>query len=286
MAFAMPIAYSRLTHQKIIGSKGFVNSFANNVVVPDGPHTGNVTCTVLSAATPTTIAEGTGVTNAAVTVATALTFVDGQVTMTLKPSESKSFFTKPENIVRISENHADAFVYGATGSMIADMYAATPGLSKTLPDGQGNFYADGTAAEAHLNWQAFMALVAYCMSLQQTAKAEDFGIIAHYLTFGNMITLRSDSYKAIYDSSTSIWRFLGIPIYSTAYSTNFGAASRPAAFVYHKDAGAIVWDEPQLMGDGPMWHWDACLKWTTICPYGHALHNAALLGELLNLAAL
>lgn len=286
MAFVMPIAYSRLTHQKIIGSKGFVNSFANNVVVPDGPHTGNVTCTVLSAAAPTTIAEGTGVTNAAVTVATALTFVDGQVTMTLKPSESKSFFTKPENIVRIAENHADAFVYGATGSMIADMYGATPGLSKTLPDTQGNFATDGTAAEAHVNWQAFMALVAYVMSLQQTAQPGDFGIIAHYLTFGNIITLRSDSYKAFYDTAKGIWSFLGIPIYSTAYSTNFGAASRPAAFVYHRDAGAIVWDEPTLMGDGPMWHWDACLKWTTICPYGHALHNAALLGELLNLAGL
>ena len=287
MAFAMPISYARMTLQQIRGSGGFVNSFASNVIVPDGPHTGNVTCTVMSSPTLGTIAEGTQVTNLAVTVATALTFVDKQATMSLKPSQSKSFFTKPENLVSLARIHADAFVYDATGSMIADMYAATPGLSKTLPDGQGNMSTDGTAAEAHENWAAFMELVTYVMSLEQGANsADEFGIIAYYKTFGNMITLRSDSYRAIYDSATNMWRFLGIPIYSTSYATNFGAASRPAAFVYHRDAGAIVWDEPEIMGGGPMWHDDALIKWTTICPYGHALHNAALLGELLNLAAL
>jgi hypothetical protein len=286
MAFAMPISYSRMTLQQIIGSKGFVNSFAQNVIVPDGPHCGNVTCTVISSATPATIVESTMVSNLAVTVATALTFVDTQLTISLMPSQSKSFFTKPENLVTLAKNHADGFVYAATGAMIADMYAATPGLSVTLPDGQGNMKTDGTAAEGHENMSKLLSLIAYCMSHQQAASAEEFGIIMYQDTFANTITLRSDSYKAIYDSTNNIWRFLGIPIYVTSYATNFGAASRPAAFVYHRDAGAIVWDEPEIMGGGPMWHNDAMIKWTTICPYGHALHNTALLGELLNLAAL
>lgn len=286
MAFAMPIGYSAMTLEAIRGSKGFVNSFSQNVIVPDGAHSGNVTCTVIDVPVPGTIAEGTQVTNLAVTVATALTFVDKQVTMSLKPSQSKSFFTKPENLVALAQNHADGFVYDATGSMIADMYAATPGLSKTLPDGQGNMSTDGTVGEAHINWAAFMELVAYVMSMRQAGNADEFGIIAYNKTFGNMITLRSDSYRAIYDSATNVWRFLGIPIYSTNYATNFGVASRPAAFVYHRSAGAIVWDQPEIMGGGPMWHDDALLKWTTICPYGHALHNPTTLGELLNLAAL
>jgi hypothetical protein len=282
----MPISYGAMTLQQIRGIPGFVNSFSNSVIVPDGPRSGNVTATVISSPVPGTIAEGTPVTNLAVTVAVALEFIDKHVTMSLKPSQAKSFFTKPENLVTLAKNHADGMLYDATGSMIADMYAATPGLSVTLPDGQGNMGTDGTVGEAHENLSKLMELIAYVMSLQQAGKADEFGIICYNKTFGNLITLRSDNYRAIYDSATNIWRFLGIPIYSTSYSTNFGAASRPAAFVYHRDCGAILWDTPEIMGGGPMWHDDAMIKWTTIAPYAHKIINEALLGELLNLAAL
>jgi len=286
MAFAMPISYSTMVNQKIIGSKGFVNSFASVVDVPDGPHVGNVSCTVLSAAVPAAITEATMVTNLAVTVEVALTFVDTQVTMSLKPSQAKSFFTKPQNLAKLAKNHADGFVYAAGGAMLADMYAATPGFHEHLIDGQMNFYTDGTAAEAHLNIATLMAAVAYCMSTFQNAVPDDYGIIAYQTSFANIITLRSEQgYGAIFDSATNIWRFLGIPIYTTAYATDFGVASRPAAYVYHKEVGAIAWDEPVIMNGGPSWHNDAMIKWTTICPYGHAVINAALLAEIMNGAA-
>jgi hypothetical protein len=286
MAFAMPINYGALVLQQLRGIKGFINSFSQTVIVPDGPKSGNVTATVITSPVPGTISEGTQVTNLAVTVAVALTFVDKQVTMSLKPSQAKSFFTKPENLVTLAANHADGMEYDATGSMIADMYAATPGLSVTLPDGQGNLSHDGTVAEQAQNMAAIMELVAYVMSLQQGGSADQFGIICYNKTFGNLVALRGGSANAIYESSTNLWRYLGIPIYSTSYATDFGAASRPAAFVYHRDCGAILWDTPELMGGGPMWHDDAMIKWTTIAPYAHKIINEALLGELLNLAAL
>lgn len=287
MAFAMPVSYNQMTLQKIIGVKGFVSSFAEVVDVPDGAHVGNVTCTVLAAVVPATIAEGTPVSNQAVTVEVALTFVDSQATMSLKPSQAKSFFTKPVNLIKLAKNHADGFVYAATGAMIASMYAATPGKVVALTDGQGNLGTDGTAAEAHENMAKFMSLVAYVMSIYQGAPPDDFGIIAYADAYANLITLRSEQgYGAIFDSQANIWRFLGIPIYSTGYATNFGIASRAALYIYHKEVGAIAWDEPEIMGGGPMWHNDAMIKWTTICPYGHALINAVLLGELMNGAAL
>lgn len=287
MAFAMPISYSQMTQQKIIGVKGFVSSFADVVDVPDGPHCGNVTCTVLSAAVPATIVEATMVTNLAVTVAVALTFVDTQLTMSLMPSQAKSFFTKPANLVKLAKNHADGFVYAATGAMLAAMYAASPGKSVALTDSQGNLGTDGTAAEAHENMAKFMSLVAYVMSMYQNAPPDDFGIIAYADAYANLITLRSEQgYGAIFDSQQNIWRFLGIPIYSTSYATNFGVASRPCVYVYHKEAAAIAWDEPEIMGGGPMWHNDGMIKWTTICPYGLAVINVALLAELTNGAAI
>ena len=287
MAFAMPISYNKLLNQKVIGSKGFTSSFSQTVVVPDGPHVGNITVTVLSAAIPASISEGTQVTNLAVTVATALTFVDTQLTMSLMPSQSKSFFTKPENLMVLADNHADGFTYAAGGAMIADMWAATPGKSVTLPDGQGNMSTDGTVAEGHENISKLMELIAYIQTQSQPGTSvTDYGIIAYADTLANLVTLRSDSYKAIFDSATNMWTFLGIPIYVTQYATNFGVASRSAAFVYHREAGAIVFDEPMLIGGGPVWHDDAMLKWTSVCPYGHGLFNTELLGELLNLAAI
>lgn len=286
MAFAMPIQYSKMTHQKIIGTKGFVDSFSDVVDVPDGPHAGNVTCTVLQAAVPAAIVEGTQVTNLAVTTAVPLVFVDTQLTMSLKPSQAESYFTKPENLVKLSQNHADGFIYAAGGAMIADMYASTPGKSVTLTDGQSNMVTDGTVAEGHENMAKFMSLVAYCMSVRGNAPPEDFGIICYADAFANLITLRSDAgYGAIYDTAANIWRFLGIPIYSTGYATDFGQLSRPCIYVYHKEAGALAFDEPTIMGGGPMWHDDGMIKWTTIGPYGHALIEGDLLGEMLNAAA-
>jgi len=285
MAYTFPIYYGRLTHAQILSSKRLWTRCNNFIEIPEAAQAGAITCNVLTAGTATTVAEGTALANATANTQVAMTYVPKQVTHTLLPTQRASYFAKPENLERISENHADAISYSADGALIADMYAATPGLSVTLAAGLMNFKL-GTAAQNLVHLELMMRLVSFLFASRADASPEDFTIVMQYLAWSNFTAIRSQEAPGpILDKLTGAYTFMGIPMFSTLYSTNFGLASRPAAYVFHKDALGCAFSEPFVMGGGPMWHYDGCIKWTTIGAYAHGVCTPGLIGEALNVAS-
>jgi len=286
MAMPIPIAYGRLTHAQILATKRLISHCNNMVEIPDGAQAGAITCNILTAAVPATVVEATAVAGSTATTQVNLTYVPEQVTHTLLPTQTASYFADPGNLAAIARAHADALAYSAENAIIADMYAATPGLSINMPAGDMNFDTDGSLAANTVVLKLMARLVSFCFASRQDANPEDFCIVMNYVPFGNFTALRStEAPSPILNSTTGIYTFLGVPILQTLYATNFGIASRPAAFVFHKDAVACAFKEPFVMGGGPMWHYDACLKWTTIGCYAHGVATAGLIGEALNLAS-
>ena len=282
MAMPIPIAYGRLTHAQILSSKRLWTRCNNFVEIPEGAQAGAITCNVLTAGTATTVVEATPVAGSTATTQVAMTYVPKQVTHTLLPTQTASYFAKPENLTRISENHADAIAYSADGALIADMYAATPGLSETLANGLMTF-TPGTAAQNLVHLSQMAKLVSFLFASRQDGEPGDFTIVMHYVAWSNFTAMRStEAPSPVMDKTTGTYTFLGVPILPTLYATNFGTNSRPAAYIFHKDALGCAFTEPFVMGGGPMWHYDGCLKWTTIGCYAHGTCTAGLIGEAMN----
>ena len=275
-----------MVQQKILTSRGYLTRINNQAEIPEGAQAGAITTTVLTASTPTTIAEGTAVSNATNTTQATLTFVDEQVTFSLKPSAAKSWYTKPENIEKIAFNHADALLFGAIKNLVVDYVAATPGDTQTLTVGQIDFGTDGTDAEARDNLTKMMQAVAYLMGNAQNTSPEDYAIVMPLTAFAKFIALRSPQTPfAIYNNQTFNYEFNGIPIFPIAYTTNFGGASKECAFITHRDAAACAFIEPFVQNGGPMYHYDGMWKWVTCGPYAHGVVNATLLAAIANPAS-
>lgn len=283
MALPLPIVYPKLVQQKMIGVPGYLKSLNQAVDIGNAPTVGAVTATVLTASTPSAIVDGTVVTGVTATVQVVLTFVDSQTTHALMPSQAANYYAQPENIMAIAKNHADGFRYAALAALLVQYYAATPGKSEKLEYSGMNFTTNGSDAQNYVALNHLNVLVAYLFSNFQDSVPDDFAIIMYSDAFARFITLRShNTASPVYDSQKLIWRYMGIPVFVTGYATNFGAASRPAAYITHRDAACCLFGEPKLLGGGPMYHNDGMVKWTTIIPYATNVINTVGLAELMN----
>jgi len=286
MAMPFPESYAGLLHAQILSSGGLISHFNNAVDIPSGSRVGALTCSVLTASTPSTVVEGTPVSGSTATVQVDLTFVPEQVTHSLLPSQTASYYAQLGNLQRIAENHTDALAYAAENACIVDMVAATPGLSVNLPAGDMNFNTDGSVTANNAALDVMTQLVSFLFSSRARSAPSDFAIVMNYLAFGHFVRLRStDFMPARLNELTGQYTFMGIPLFSTLYSTNFGVASQPAAFIFHKDAQACVFTDLGVAGGGPMLHNDMVTKWTTVGTYGHGTVIAGLIGEAKNQAS-
>jgi hypothetical protein len=282
MAFTFPIQYGNLVHAQILSGKRLWTHCNNMFEIPDAAAAGALTIKTLTAGTATTVAESTAVANDTENVAVNLTLLPVQVTHTCLPTQTASYYQNPYNLARIAENHADAIEYAADGLILGSAYAATAGDTETLAAGLGNFEL-GTAAQNLVHLSAATNAVSYLFTQRQDATPDDFVMVMYYKAWGNFTAIRETGAPGpVLNNLTGAYTFMGIPVISTAYATEFGIASRPCAYLWHKDAQCCAFKTPFVMGGGPMWHYDACLKWTTIGAIGYGVALAGLLAEIEN----
>lgn len=282
MAFTFPIMYGNLVHAKILSGKRLWTHCNNMFEIPDAAAAGALTINTLTAGTATTVAESTAVANDTENVAVNLTLLPVQVTHTCLPTQTASYYQNPYNLARIAENHADAIEYAADGLILSSAYAATAGDTETLAAGLGNFEL-GTATQNLVHLAAATNAVSYLFTQRQDATPDDFVMVMYYKAWGNFTAIRETGAPGpVMNNITGMYTFMGIPVISTAYATEFGIASRPCAYLWHKDAQCCAFKQPFVMGGGPMWHYDACLKWTTIGAIGYGVALAGLLAEIEN----
>ncbi len=283
MAFTQLIEYGNLVHAQILAGRGGLWKYCNNMVeIPDAAAAGALSYNSLTAGTATTIAEGTALANDTENVTAALTLVPVQVTHSLLPTQTASYYARPENLAHIAENHADAISYAADKLILASAYAATAGVTETLAAGLGNFEL-GTAAQNLVHLAVMTNIASFLFASRQDAKPEDFVIVLYYKAWGNFTAIRETGAPGpVLNNLTGAYTFMGVPVISTLYATEFGIASRPCAYMWHKDAICCAFKTPFVMGGGPMWHYDGVLKWTTIGAIGYGVSIAGLLGEAEN----
>ncbi|MCK5606723.1 hypothetical protein KAR91_32775 [Candidatus Pacearchaeota archaeon] len=286
MALPQAILYSNLIQSIIDGSKGINTSVNNLVEIPDGAQAGAITVTVLSQSTTTTIGETTALTNDTNSTVANLTFIDEAVTLTLKPSQAKGFYTKPGNLEQVAENHADALIRSANESLIDAYVTATPGTTETLGAGRIDF-TPGTDAQNTTMFAQVAKLLGYLKARMQTAMLADFHLIFAEDAFSNFTALKTDraSYAPVLGMD-GIWRFMGATMHITSYSTNFGGAGNECVFAYAENAAALAFDDPGFLPGSPGFRsYDGVWALTTIGPYAFGVTNQALLTSVLNPAS-
>lgn len=282
MAFPMAVSYSNLLNTHLAGKRSISRSVNNLVEIPDGAEAGAITCTIITASTSSALVDGTMLTNDTATTQASMTYVDNAVTHSVTPSQTKNFFNNPTNITRIMENHANALDLAGNNSLVADFVTATPGLVETLAAGRMDFTI-GTVQQNTLMISQVARVIGYIADRVNDPVMQNYGIIAGTAAFGNFTALRGElSNYPIWDASISRFTFMGVPIYSTSISTNFGGASKECMFIYHKDAAGFAFKEPGLMAGFPSIRSDGFLKWVTYGPYAHGVIDANILGSILN----
>ena len=243
-AFAVETAaFTKLFNALLKSDGGFLAGLNNTALVPNAARSGAITARITTAVTLTTITDGTMASNAAARTEVDLTPFQGQHVISLFPYETAQFTADSDAMEReVSATVSAARVLGET-TVLADLVAGSPGATQTLPDGQLDFTTDGTDAEAYLALDKLDQALTYVEANTAGGNGR-ISILTTVTGFGKLITLRQTSRgKTDFDRENGQWMYRGWPIYPTTVTTNFGTATKAAAFVVHHDAEALVFNE-------------------------------------------
>jgi|GEM_PF-2468972 len=234
--------FTELFNALLKSDGGMLNMLNDTAMVPEGAQAGAITTRITTAVTLQSTTDGTPLANNAARTEVGLTVFEGVHTISLFEYELRQFDGKAE------KKEVKAFVsaarVAAETEIIADFVAGTPGATETLPAGQINFGTDGTDAEAYTTIDKLDQAIAYVDV--NTAGAEDGQtfIVVPKACYGKLISLRGVSrLRGDFDREGRRWYYQGYPIFKTSVTTNFGGASKAAAFVVNVDAEALVWTD-------------------------------------------
>jgi hypothetical protein len=282
MTLAYDIAYSNLVETIIVGNQGWLSRMNQLLEIPEGAQAGSVTVTLLDAITASTIVDGTVLTNAAGQTAVAMTLADKAATLALKPSAARSSLAKPENMAIIAKGSADAIVKTCQEALIAALVAGTPDLSETLTVGQIDFTTDGTAGETIDNLRKMASLIVKCLVEHSDILPSDWTIIMHSGSLAKFSVLRAVGEQNAILGPQGIFTFMGVPIYTLKYDTNFGAATKYCAFMTCRRNVACKFLNVGLHGGGPIAASDGTTKWITIGSYVYGQITDNSIGGIIN----
>ena len=273
------------------GQAGLLSRWTDDAEMELGA-AGAASITYISAATATDITDGTTCVNGFASVTTAGTFVDKEVTLSLKPSQARSTFTKPGNLAKFVMRAADAFYQQQANAGIAALKAATvtSGCNAALPTGQVDFVTDGTAGEAASNLRTLGIVIANTLANFSNYAPEQFSIVVPPVCAAYILALaQSGVADTKYFAKTTApgaymgMSFWGIPFYTVTGATSFGGASNEALFITTKDSVLLARQLPSLHGGGVMAASDGTFKWITVGPFAYAA--LPLFGEVTNPAS-
>ena len=264
-------------------STGFVNSFTSNLKLTSlDPRAGSVTARKVGAVTLQTPVPGTIMTNGAARTNVTLTTFNGAHVIGLDPTQALQFIGDADEQAKELAAFANAARLKAEAELIADLVGGTPGDSETLEDGQLDFATDGTPGEAYKAVNALDQVVSYVQANTQ-GKGGRISIVFNPTSWANFKSLRKfEQINRSFDRVGNDWFYDGLPVYVTTVSTNFGGASKAAAFVYHEDAEGLIWTEVDAPDGGFAYYGDGQLALHLLC-YGHAgLIDNTQYGRVLN----
>ncbi len=282
MAITQAISYPPSVNAALIGSgrnRQLLELLGRSITVPGGAQVGAITVPIISAFTAAASSDGTMLTNGYNNTVAAMTFVDNTTTLSRLPSVLKSIIYDGPSLRKIVLAMEDALAARAIDSVIEGLVAATPSSVNTLQAGHMNFTGcDQTDI-------AVMTKTIIDVAKNRNVSMTDLAIMMHPTAFANFSTggsvLMNNAGKL---AGTELWTFMGVPIYpvSADSATNWGAASKPCAFVVHPDGYGCKFTQPYFHGGGILHSADATSKLIINAPYAHGTIQAALLGEIAN----
>lgn len=264
--------FSRLFNAKMEASGSFTAFLNDTAMVPAGARAGAITTRITTAVTLQAPADGTMLANNAARTEVNLVAFRGIHTLSLFPDELAQWDADAD------AREFDAFVNAARKAaeleIITDWVAATltAPLTSTLPVGQIDFACDGTDAEI------FLALNALDQTLSQVefatqGKPGRIGIVTHPIAWGNLRTLSGMGRLGaqVLTMQQDVLFYKGRPVFlcDADVAGYADGAGEVAAFVFHTDAEALVWDEVFIPHEAPRFADDGLFKkfWYT---YGFA----------------
>lgn len=288
MVLAFQIAYGNLVRGLMAGNQGWLKRMNQLVEIPEGAANGAVSLTYISLVTAAAVSDGSVCTNNTDSVTANATLVDYQATVSLKPSQADSFYSKPENIRTIAQAHADAFYVLQQNVFIVDLIASTPltNATKTLTIGQIDFATDGTQAEKDDNLTNMAIVVAIVKASHQGSNA-DLSIVMDPTPYARFIVLNSTGVQApvaLLNPSTmdgADYSFMGIPVFVISGAADFSGADKHCAFVTAKDGMILARKQIKLHGGGIIYASDATSKLISTGPFAHGVITG-MFGEVIN----
>lgn len=248
---------------------GFVNSFNNSPKLGANAQAGALTARITTAVTLQTPADGTMLTNNAARTEVDLTAFLGDHTASLFPYELAQWDADADAAEFAA--FVDAARLAAEVVLITDLVGATPGHTETLTTTYIDFevaaYTDAVAFDL-LN--SLDKCVGYIMA-NCGGKPNNMGIVTTPTGWSNLMSLMGISRLGRFlTMEGELLRYKTIPIWSSTVTVaGWAGAADAAAFVYHRDAEALVWSEVDIPHDDLRFYPDGLYKkfWQT---YGFA----------------
>lgn len=287
MTLAYNTAWSNLVLTSAYGVPSVLDRFHRMMEVPEASSAGAVSVTMLDNITVSTITDGTVQTNDMGQTQVSMTLVEKAATLSLPPTAARSSLTNPANQAVIAMGAANALVVQAQQAIIVAMVAATPGISNTLTTGQIDFTTDGTLAEQADNLRKLASTVVQCCTAHNEIPYSEHTILTTPAGMANLAAIQGNLFNApLLNPSNSMWSFMGVPIFVIGgYTTNWGAASKDAAFVANNKNYCFCWAGVYLHGGGPIAASDGHTKWITIGKYCHGVILDDYIGTVVNPAS-
>lgn len=269
------IMYSDLVQATTVAARTFLLSLNR---LPEfgaeAKQEGTAKVRIVTAASLTTVTDGTMATNAAANTHASVTYASGQYTASLLPHEYAQY--GPQEQAADYEAAVNAQILAIETAVLTAYMAGTPGGTAALPTGQANFTNDGTDAEIRQNLRILDTGWSHVLSRTGGDPSQLF-IVCNYMSYAGIIAGRESGLLAYGDTGMPMWRGQ-TPIYvSRATSTGWkypgvaNMAGGTAAIIGHRDSGVAAFGQPYLHGGGPIAASDGTTKYIWICPYGTAL---------------
>lgn len=282
--------FSNYLSGTVQGNARFLDAMFSDFGIPNSHASGPIYVTMWNGVTARLVVDGTLMQNGMTNSATALTYVNQAVPLSLPPSSELSL--SAVDIARGLRKGAGTLVKQMQSFVIADMIGGTPGDSGQLDNTNFSDHTDGddlavvNEGIAYVESKCDADRTNMYIALHPTAYA-GFRTLVDALV-GNSFTLQNDT----------IYTYQGIPVFSIPVDANdlagspitgltsWGASSPNgiAGYVGYREAVACA-RSPQgayLHGGAPSYADDGTIKFIWQSPFAHGLLEDDFLFEIQN----
>jgi hypothetical protein len=293
MSKTIQTTYSKHALGVLKANKGWLSKLNNNFNMPASIPLGEVgTATVqmwdtVTTGTPT---KGTLTSDGAANLQVSLTLANTYAAIQKGAEEAKAMMYSADDMLAWNAQAADALYKVSQGEIIADLIAATPGLSKALGAGATG-WVDGVIPSAATIPDIINCIVAPVAQVVERVRSRNGGsndgivIVADEVFAARLGSICSSNYAPGYLTMNGqgglFWQGIAIDVVSG--ETNFGGASHACLYVlagrgyaFDFKPPVVFWETATGWGQRPDGFWEYQLQF----PRAYGLANAQFLGEI------